>query len=150
LTLPDTGAVVYDILHGKLLPVRRLGRQLNVDVTIPKWEGTLIGVLPAMPKTIDVAVASNVNPGMDTKLYAYVRDENGAAVNAAFALTVTVTDPTGKTNREYTTRMLAEHGATSCSFRFALNDLSGTWTWTVTDPGSGLCGSAAVTLTQAK
>lgn len=135
LTLADDGSVPYDVFAGKPLPVNRADGKMRVTVTLRKYEGTLIALLPAAPTALSAGKPATAN-GV-TRIILTVQGKQGP-VDALFPLHVTVTDPRGAVNREYAQRLLAHHGVAEYAITFAANDLRGKWSFAAVDAMTGL------------
>jgi hypothetical protein len=110
---------------------------MRVTVKLPKYEGTLVALLPAVPVKLRASRPEFTPHTKTVSLTLTVQGRNGP-VPALFPLHVTVTDPRGETNREYARRLLARGGQATYVITFADNDRRGTWRFTAMDALTGL------------
>jgi hypothetical protein len=138
VTAADNGTIPYDVFTGKALPVERKEGKMLITVSMPKWEGTLIDFLPAVPETIEVKKLETAKPGVAIKLVFFVKDKDQKIIKSIFPLNLKVSEPDGKESVEYSRRLLAENGAAIYQFEFAVNDKAGIWEFELTEPITGL------------
>jgi hypothetical protein len=139
LTRADDGRIPVDVFTGRVLEATRVNGAMTVKVELPKWEGQLILFLPALPGAVELTgVPEHIAPGVPMKLGVYLRDNAGKLVTAPLPLQVTLRDPQGQVDREYTHRLLTAGGAAAHSLTFAVNDQRGEWMLEVEDVLTGL------------
>ncbi len=139
LAREDDGRIPFDVFGGRALEATRAGGRMTVKIDIPKWEGKLLVFLPSLPSKLEIAgVPSETKPGMPVHLEFSVCDKTGAAISTPMPLQLTVRDPQGKENREYSRRLLTDKGRASTSFTFASNDLEGVWVLEIQDVLTGI------------
>ncbi|HMP77291.1 MAG TPA: hypothetical protein PKE12_13435 [Kiritimatiellia bacterium] len=138
LTRPDDGRLAFDVFGGRLLDTTRTGGVMTVTVTIPKWEGMLVLFPERLPVQLEFSGApTETQPGLPVVLNAVLLDASDTPVRMPTPLQLTVRDPRGQPNREYTRRLLATDGAAAHTIHFAVNDQRGQWTLELEDVLTG-------------
>ncbi len=125
----DDGRIPFDLVDRQVLDCKRADGMMHIDVAMSKWEGKLLLFLPALPDQLELTgIPDETVPGLPVNIGVYVRDSSNALFDAPVPLQLSVRDPDGRENREYSRRLLAENGSVRHSFSFATNDRRGHWT----------------------
>lgn len=138
LTRPDDGRIPFDVFGGRELQATRADGRMTVNVELPQWEGMLIIFLPAMPRSIATSgFPASTMHGAPVQLDITLHDANGKPVTMPWPLQLTVRDPHGEVNREYSRRLLSVDGLATHRIAFAVNDTPGKWTIEIEDVLAG-------------
>jgi len=145
--LPQTVAVTlrqwpgplfaYDMLKRQLVSAGRQGSGYHFQVDLSELGGTIIALYRARVSKMDISAGEPVKRGSPSSVSITVRDSEGHELPGLQPLSITMTDPKGKTT-EYTDYYCAERGRLSLPFAPALNDEAGDWTMTVEDLTAGV------------
>lgn len=137
--------IPFDVFAHRPLPVEVHHGRMQFVVSIPQWQGRLVAFLPELPRRIQSILPRKTLPGARNTVRIRVLGRHGG-IDTLFPLHVTVTDPRGRTSKEYSQRLLARHGTASFTIQFAKNDLPGRWTLAVRDAMTQIEGRTSIEL----
>jgi len=135
----------YDVVAGRRLRCRRVGTRTEMDVTIPRLGGTLVGLYRSPVEAVHLDVPSRARSGDPVRIRIRVEPQGAGAPAEFLPLALTVTEPDGTASR-YSCYEVARNGELTVTLPSARNDRVGRWTVRVRELSSGLAAQAEVEL----
>jgi len=141
---PDS--VVYEFTESRLVPTKKEGAHLVVEVALPAHGGRLLCIYPAEFGKIDIRAAAAYPAGRSGSITLVLSDAKGQPVRGRQLAEVTILDPEGRTHDESGIYRM-EAGKTTAPFRPAINEPAGKWQIRVRERTSGLTSGAVLEVT---
>jgi len=142
ISVPLGNFAVYDVLAGRPVTGIRDGQRLRLPVSTALWQGALLAFYPRAPQSLRIEAPARANGAMASIKVSVLSGKKPVA--AVLPLEITVVDPDGAVNLEYSRAALTTQGTYTFRLPLAANDLSGTWQVKVRELSSGLEQSVSI------
>jgi len=147
---PKLGAVAYDVLHQKRVPVRACDGGAEMALALPGGGACVVMLLPRPIASVRVRAKAfdatwGDHTGREIRVQARLTDEQGGAVPGLVPVTVTVTGPDG-TRSDFSCHRVFDRGRLRFRFPVSRNGPAGVWKIHVTERASGRTAETTVAL----
>lgn len=127
----------YDLVAHRKLEAFQNGDKMILKQTFAPAEGKLVLLTKRPIEKVAIQLPESARLGDEIALDVVVTDAQGKAIDAVLPIRLSIVDPEGN-EAEFSGYHAAVHGLLQQKLTLASNDISGTWTASVTDLASGL------------
>lgn len=145
VTVPAGEEVLYDVLHGREIPVETTpgGRRFNAVMQV--LGGQLVAFYPRRVASVVVEAPETFSRGVEARVVVRVLDAEGRPLPGHHPVRLEISHGQGLL-REWTGSHVTDDGVLSIAVRPALNHARGAWEIRAVESASGVEGRAAVWL----